>query len=155
METTRIDGIEVTFLDREYELTIDEKSDLAVAEMARLEAYAPQSHFQVGVCLLTKDGKQHAGWNVENDILNVLHAEANAIGRVSRESREAGLQRITVVGWPASQETDKPTPPCGACRQFLLDVFHPKDPVYVLMAETRGRVAKVLLQDLLPLAFKL
>ena len=33
---------------------------------ARENAYAPYSHFKVGACVLTKDGKVIPGCNIEN-----------------------------------------------------------------------------------------
>jgi len=39
---------------------------LALARDARGRAYAPYSHFQVGAAVLTRDGRQFSGCNVEN-----------------------------------------------------------------------------------------
>ena len=39
---------------------------LQEAKKARLHAYAPYSHFQVGAALLTKEGRIYHGCNIEN-----------------------------------------------------------------------------------------
>ena len=36
------------------------------AKKARLQAYTPYSHFQVGAALLTRSGKVYHGCNIEN-----------------------------------------------------------------------------------------
>lgn len=37
-----------------------------LAKDAREKAYVPYSHFKVGACVLTEDGKAYQGCNIEN-----------------------------------------------------------------------------------------
>lgn len=139
-------------LDRE-ELTPEEYFDLDAATEARRNAYAPYSHFLCGASLRMKDGNTAIGWNVENVIYEALHAEANALGRVSPQSRLSGLQRVTTIGGFEESDSETIASPCGLCRQNLLEVVGPEDNPVVIMAGIRGKVIRAGLKDLLPFAF--
>ena len=45
---------------------------IAEAKKARLHAYTPYSHFQVGAALETKAGKIYHGCNIENVLMALL-----------------------------------------------------------------------------------
>ena len=77
-------------------------------------AYAPYSHFPVGVAGLVDDGRVVAGCNVENAAYGVaLCAEC---GMVS-ELHATGGGRLTPS--PASACDGTALMPCGRCRQLL------------------------------------
>lgn len=135
------------------ELDKEELADLEIATKARLNARAPYSKYLVGAAIRTKDQEVSSGWNVENVVYAALHAEEGALARILPASRDAGLKRITVVGSPAGQETENPVPPCGLCRQKLVEFLRRIDDPEVIMAGVRGRVIKANLRDLLPLGF--
>jgi cytidine deaminase len=139
-------------LDRE-ELTADESFDLALATEARFKAYAPYSHFKCGVVIRTKDGRAVPGWNVENVIYEVLHAEKDALGKLEPESRASGLRHVITTGGVDGSNSEEICAPCGFCRQDLLEFVRPADDPVVIMAGVRGRVIRVKLKDLLPFAF--
>jgi len=139
-------------LDRD-ELTADESFDLMAATEARFKAYAPYSSFKCGAAIRTKDGRAVTGWNVENVIYEVLHAEANALGRVEPESRANGLKHVVTIGGLEGADSEEIAAPCGFCRQNLLEIVRPADNPVVIMAGVRGRVIRVKLKDLLPFAF--
>ncbi len=84
----------------------------AVAMMER--AYAPYSHFPVGVAGLVDDGRVVAGCNVENAAYGVaLCAEC---GMVS-ELHATGGGRLTAVYCVGRD--GRPLMACGRCRQLL------------------------------------
>ena len=84
----------------------------AVEVMER--AYAPYSHFPVGVAGLVDDGRVVAGCNVENAAYGVgLCAEC---GMVS-ELHATGGGRLTAVFCVGGDGL--PLMPCGRCRQLL------------------------------------
>ena len=89
------------------------------AREARGRAYAPYSRFPVGAALLADDGRVFEGANVENASygLSICAERVAATAAVS-----AGVRRIEAVAVASSAPT--PTPPCGACRQFLHE-FNP------------------------------
>ncbi len=117
--------------------------DGAAAAMER--AYAPYSHFRVGAALLGSDGSVAQGCNVENACYPAgICAERAAVATaVSRGVRE--FQAIVIC-----TEADVPTPPCGICRQVLME-FAPE--LVVLSVTRSGAEAQWTLSDLLPKAF--
>jgi len=115
----------------------------ALAAMER--AYAPYSGFRVGAALLGSDGSTSEGCNVENSSSPVgLCAERAALAAgVARGVRAFDILTIAT-------DADEPTPPCGMCRQALVE-FSPR---MVIVSVTRdGREARWTLEDLLPRAF--
>jgi adenylate cyclase class 2 len=119
--------------------------DLARRAMAR--AYAPYSHFQVGVALRDELGAVHAGANVENSSYpQGTCAEAAAIGALvaagGRQIREAVVMADTEL-----------IVPCGGCCQRLSELAGPETPIH--LAGPEGIRRTVTLGELLPLAFEL
>jgi cytidine deaminase len=120
-----------------------ELRERAASAMAR--AYAPYSGFRVGAALLTSDGSVVEGCNVENASYPAGScAERVAVGAaIARGLRE--FVALAVV-----TEATEPTPPCGVCRQVLME-FAPELPV--LSATMGGAEARWLVSELLPHAF--
>jgi homotetrameric cytidine deaminase len=119
--------------------------ELARTAMAR--AYAPYSHFHVGVALRDETGALHGGANVENGAYpQGACAEASAIGALIA----AGAHTIREVVVMADTEL---IVPCGGCRQRLSEFAAPDTPVH--LAGPEGIRRTVTLAELLPLAFDL
>jgi cytidine deaminase len=114
------------------------------ARRAQSQAYAPYSRYRVGAALETEDGAIYVGCNVENASYGLTNcAERVAVGAaVSGGQRR--FRRIVVV-----TDSDPPAPPCGACRQVLLE-FGPD-----LVVESVGprRTMRWVLRDLIPASF--
>lgn len=117
---------------------------LAAARAVQAQAYAPYSRYRVGAALETEDGTIYVGCNVENASYGLTNcAERVAIGAaVSAGARR--FRRLVVV-----TDSDPPAPPCGACRQVLLE-FGP-DLVVESVGPRRGM--RWVLSDLLPASF--
>jgi cytidine deaminase len=116
-----------------------------VALEAMRRAYAPYSRFRVGAALLTRDGVVVPGCNVENAAYPAsICAERGAVlGAVAQGHRE-------FVGIVIATEADEPTPPCGQCRQVLVEF----DPALPIVSVARGgRERAWSLADLLPSPF--
>jgi cytidine deaminase len=112
-----------------------------VAVDAMRQAYAPYSHFPVGVAGLVDDGRIVSGCNVENASYGVtLCAEC---GLVSDLARSGGGRLVAVACVDGAGE---PLAPCGRCRQLLWEHGGPD----CLVALT-GRVWRM--DELLPEAF--
>jgi cytidine deaminase len=115
----------------------------AAAAMER--AYAPYSTFRVGAALLGTDGSVAEGCNVENasypaGICAERAAVAAAIAR--------GVRTFAAIA--IATEAELPTPPCGICRQVLMEFA----PALVVLSVTRGgATAQWTMSDLLPAAF--
>ncbi|MCL2185196.1 MAG: cytidine deaminase [Treponema sp.] len=92
-----------------------------IAEMA----YAPYSMFRVGAALLCEDGKIITGVNVENRSFGLtVCAERNAICTAIA----LGYRRFTALA-VSTPDSEKPTGPCGACRQVLSEFMASGSPV--------------------------
>ena len=119
---------------------------LDVAWKARGHAHAPYSRFQVGAALLAADGTIFGGCNVENAAYPVtLCAERGALSAAVA----AGLQPGGLVAAVVVTDVADLTPPCGACRQALVE-FAGSLPV--LLANRSSRQLHRL-EDLLPHSF--
>jgi homotetrameric cytidine deaminase len=120
---------------------------VALARTAMDRAYAPYSHFPVGVALRDEAGALHSGANVENGAYPQGNcAEASAIGALVT----AGGHRIEEVVVMADTEL---IVPCGGCRQRLSEFAGPDTPIRLSGPEGVRRT--VTLAELLPLAFDL
>jgi cytidine deaminase len=118
----------------------------AAAEV-REQAYAPYSGFKVGAALLGESGRIYRGCNVENVSYGLSScAERNAIfGAIA-----AGERRFSAVAVVTGASA--PTPPCGACRQVLVEFALGGD-MDVVMATLAGQRKESRLTALLPESF--
>lgn len=115
------------------------------AEAAMRRAYAPYSQFRVGAALRAADGTVFAGCNVENSAFPAgMCAERNALGAAIQAGRREFTALMIVT------EADAPTPPCGVCRQALVE-FAPS--LAVTSVGGLGQVASWSMADLLPAPF--
>ena len=119
---------------------------LRTAAIAALEqAYAPYSNFRVGAALRAVDGSVTVGCNVENSAFPAgLCAERAAVAAaVVQGHRQFDLIVIAT-------ESEEPTPPCGFCRQVLVEL----SPSLGIVSITRaGGEARWSLAELLPHPF--
>jgi cytidine deaminase len=119
---------------------------VARARVARTRAYAPYSRFRVGAALLLEGGRVVDGANVENASYGLsICAERTA---ATRAESDGGPRRIEAVAVTSSASA--PTPPCGACRQFLYE-FNPD--MLVVSEGSNGERRQWSLRELLPDAF--
>lgn len=115
---------------------------------ARRHSYSPYSGFRVGAALLGRSGKVYLGTNVENASFGLSNcAERTAVFRAVADG-EREFEAIAVCA-----DGPVPTPPCGACRQVLLE-FGP-DMVLLMAGDqgTDGPVKRFTVSELLPEAF--
>ena len=122
---------------------ITDEELVELAREAMLRAYAPYSHFRVGACLLTKEGRVYQGCNIENASYGATNcAERTALFKAVYEGERA-FTRIAIYA-----EKDLAWP-CGICRQALFE-FSPDMTVIVASGDRR---ASARLSDLLPNGF--
>ena len=163
-------GVAASLL-RWEELDLPEKDLLYRAALARRRAVAAYSHYLVGAAILWSDGEISVGWNVENCIYNVLHAEKNAIGQGTDGSNLKRIRSVAVIGDPESKAVIVPPSvsdgdwfsmarkirfkdccvSCGQCLQDILE-FSFGENVWMYMILS-GVVVRTSLIDLLPARF--
>lgn len=122
------------------------KTLIDAARSASKKARAPYSKFRVGAALLCTDGTIYTGCNVENSSFSLtMCAERVAIFKAVSEGARSFKALVVYT------DTQLPTPPCGACRQVLMDLA-PGLTCY--LADGKGRIRVRRLSALLPEAFK-
>ncbi len=115
------------------------------AKAAKKKSYSPYSKFRVGAALLTSKGKLFTGCNIEiSTYALTLCAERTAIFK----ARSEGYETFSAIAI-ATDEAEY-IPPCGACRQVLMDLAGDID---IILTRKRGKPAVVKLSSLLPMAF--
>ena len=143
------------FSDR-TKLPVKEADLLDVAHEAAKHAYAPYSRFKVGAAVLLKNGHIISGNNQENAVYPLgICAERVALFYASAQFPETPITKIAITAIGHESEVNRPVPPCGSCRQALLEhEVKFGEPIEVVMAGEKGEVyvAKSV-AELLPLSF--
>ena len=112
---------------------------------AMKRAYAPYSDFRVGAALVGAEGSLFAGCNVENSAYPAgICAERSALAAAVA----GGVRQFALL--VIMSEADDPTPPCGMCRQALVE-FAPQ--LSIVSYTKHGSEAKWNLATLLPHPF--
>lgn len=110
-------------------------------------SYSPYYHFPVSAILVTKDGKEYYGVNVENANGTSICAERNAISSaIAAGYKKGDFDRIYLMLSSGEFGT-----PCFACRQVLLE-FMDKDNL-VISVNKDGLEKKYTLEELCPYPF--
>ena len=118
---------------------------VSAALEARQNAHAPFSKFKVGAAVEDDSGRVYTGCNVENATYGLtICAERVAIFKAVSEGARRFV-RVAVVA-----DTDKLTPPCGACRQILWEFC---GDVEIVLANLNGKTETLRLSTLFPRAF--
>ena len=108
-------------------------------------AFSPFSKFKVGAAILTEDGTIFSGCNIENSSYGLtICAERVAIFNAV----SSGASKFTAIAI-VSDDPDF-TPPCGACRQVLLELAGNID---FVMMDSKNQYKIMKLTSLLPFAF--
>src|SRR5213592_1586981 len=118
---------------------------LQAALDVRENAHAPFSKFKVGAAIEDESGHIFTGCNVENATygLTVCAERVSVFKAISEGARS--FRRIAVVA-----DTERLTPPCGACRQILWEFC---GNVPVLLGNLKGVSETMQLADLFPRPF--
>lgn len=136
---------------------LNEKDQLLLekAKEATQNSYAPYSHFSVGAAALLANGEILCGTNQENAAYpSGLCAERTTLFYANSRYPEAAVDTLAIAARTEHDFLDTPIPPCGACRQVMLETESRfKRPMRVLLygKDSIYEIAKV--TDLLPLSF--
>ena len=119
---------------------------LSAATNVRENAYAPYSRFKVGAAIRAASGVIYSGCNVENVAYpEGTCAEAGAIAAMVAAG-ETVIAEVLVIA-----DSPSPVPPCGGCRQKLVEFAAPE--VRVTLCTTDGATKVMTVADLLPGSF--
>ncbi|WP_334293401.1 cytidine deaminase [Lachnoclostridium sp. An76] len=120
---------------------------------ARKNAYAPYSDFRVGAALLSDSGGIYTGCNIENSAYTPTNcAERTAFFKAVSEGVRS-FRAICIAGGPGEREPEKPCPPCGVCRQVMLEFCGPD--FEVILAVNGQQYEVYTLDRLAPMGFRL
>ncbi|WP_261511229.1 cytidine deaminase [Chryseobacterium paludis] len=139
------------------ELNDIEKKLFERAKLARENAYAPYSEFFVGCSILLENGEIFSGNNQENAAFpSGLCAERTALFWVGANFPDQKIKKIFIVGGPKEfSEKNPPIPPCGACRQSLMEYeTKQNENIDLYFSSMNDEIVKVhSIKDLLPFYF--
>jgi cytidine deaminase len=119
---------------------------ISLALQAREFAYAPYSGFKVGALVESREGRIFTGCNIENSSYGLsICAERVALGKAISEGVRS-FTRLAVIA-----DAHSPIPPCGACRQMILELCG--HDLLVIMSNLQGQIVTRSIEELLPAPF--
>ncbi len=137
------------------ELPVVEKRLVEQAVTATAGAYAPYSHFNVGAALLLDDGTVIRGANVENAAFpSGSCAEKTALSYMVANHGDRKALAIAIAAMSGGKLTAEPVPPCGNCRQMLIEEEQRSGSnIKVILAGDSSVIVLDSCQALMPLSF--
>ncbi len=136
-------------LDEEQRLLID------AAKEATARSYAPYSRFAVGAAALLANGVTVTGTNQENAAYpSGICAERTTLFYANSQYPDQPVRMLAIAAHNESGFVDVPVPPCGACRQVLLETEQRfRHPIRILLYGRKDILILESVKDLLPLSF--
>lgn len=138
------------------ELDAADRELIGKAREATLRSYAPYSRFRVGAAVRLACGQTVAGSNQENVAFGAgTCAERCAMFYANSLYPDEGITAIAIAARGTDGElTEAPVPPCGLCRQALLEAqVRAGHPIRVLLFGRAETLVVENLADLLPIQF--
>ena len=137
---------------------LDQESKYLVhkAKDAASHAHASYSKFTVGAALILEDGSLVTGANYENAAYpSGMCAERVALYSASAQHPDKRIMKIAVVARKKNAKELVPAPPCGSCRQVLLEFeTNQKKPIQIVMqGEKNNWITAASAASLLPYSF--
>lgn len=151
-----IEKVVVREYDSVNELTAEERNLVELSKKASKDAYAIYSKFHVGAAALLENGEIVIGNNQENAAFpSGTCAERSAVFWAGANYPGVAVKAIAITAFSDVVDVNKPVPPCGGCRQALLEYENRYGkPMKVIMSGSSG-VIKVVdsMGSLLPIKF--
>jgi cytidine deaminase len=137
------------------ELPASERKLVEEAIAAAGGAYAPYSGFKVGAAIMLDDGTVTRGANIENAAFpSGSCAEKTVLSYTVANYHERNTVAIAIAAISGGELTADPVPPCGNCRQMLIEEEQRLGkPVKVILAGKSGIIVLENCQSLMPLSF--
>lgn len=137
------------------ELSQADQALVTAAKEATRLSYAPYSKFSVGAAAQLANGIIVKGSNQENAAYpSGLCAERTALFYANSQYPDQPVEALAVAARTESDFIDSPIPPCGACRQVMLETeARFNHPYRILLFGKKGIYEISRVTDLLPLSF--
>ena len=111
--------VKVCVLD---ELSVSDMEVVNAARAATANSYAVYSNFNVGAAVRLNNGVIVSGTNQENAAYpSGMCAERTALFWANSQYPMQAVEVLAIAARTAQGELEKPIPPCGACRQVILE----------------------------------
>lgn len=122
---------------------------------ATTRSYAPYSKFSVGAAALLANGIVVTGTNQENAAYpSGLCAERTTLFYANSQYPDQPMLTLAIAARTEKDFIDLPIPPCGACRQVILETEKRyKQPIRILLYGKKEIYEVKSIGDLLPLSF--
>ncbi|MDQ1770958.1 cytidine deaminase [Labilibaculum sp. A4] len=138
------------------ELPLEEQELVKNAKEAALRSYSPYSKFSVGAAILLENDEIIQGNNQENSAYpSGLCAERVAMFYANSKFPDSAVKAIAVTARTNGSFSGNPIPPCGSCRQVLLETEERfNQPIkLILYGEKKIRIVETV-KEMLPLYFE-
>ena len=137
------------------ELNDTDRALLDDAIEATRRSYAPYSHFSVGAAALLANGVVVTGTNQENAAYpSGLCAERTTLFYANSQYPDQAVVTLAIAARTEKDFIDTPIPPCGACRQVILETEKRyKQPIRILLYGKQCIYEVQSIGHLLPLSF--
>lgn len=137
------------------ELNEADRALMKTAIDATERSYAPYSRFSVGAAALLGDGTVVAGTNQENAAYpSGICAERTTLFYANSQYPDQPVITLAIAARTEKDFIDTPIPPCGACRQVILETEKRYGrPIRILLYGKECIYEIKSIGDLLPLSF--
>lgn len=138
------------------ELDAADRELIDAAREATHRSYAPYSHFSVGAAARLADNTVVCGSNQENAAYpSGLCAERTTLFYANSRYPDQAVTTLAIAARNEQGEfLDDPIPPCGACRQVMLETeVRYRQSMRILLYGRKGIYEVKKVGDLLPLSF--
>ena len=104
------------------EFSIEDRELIDESRKATARSYAPYSKFNVGAAVRLADGTIVSGNNQENAAYpSGLCAERTTLFWANSQYPNESVETLAIAARTEQGELEVPIPPCGACRQVILE----------------------------------
>ena len=137
------------------ELNLDDQELITQAKEATRNSYVPYSRFAVGAAVRLANGLVITGTNQENAAYpSGICAERTTLFYANSQYPDQPVEALAVAARTGNDFISRPIPPCGACRQVMLETevrYHHPFRILLYGKEEIYEISRV--GDLLPLSF--
>ncbi|MCX6278299.1 MAG: cytidine deaminase [Bacteroidetes bacterium] len=143
--------------ETELNLPLSDRKLFQKAKEAVKTSHAPYSKYHVGAAVRLSNGKIFTGSNQENISFPVgLCAERVAVFAAMSVYPAVSIESIAITAVADAFEVAEPVPPCGMCRQAILEYeMKFNNAIRLIFGGNSGKVFIIEgMRNLLPLAFE-